>query len=77
MVVDVLLKLLSCAKFSPVGYYPVKTLLFCYKYNGATGEYEVDYLMVVTLLMGSVFLSVMIFLIIYLFRGSEKKDKRH
>jgi len=54
-----------------------KVLLFCYKYNEATGEYEVDYPMVVTLLTGPVFLSVMIFLIIYLFRGSERKEIRH
>lgn len=52
-------------------------LLFCYKYNEATGKYEVDYPMVVTLLMGPLFLSIMIFLIIYIFRSSERKELRH
>ncbi|MBI3397952.1 MAG: SCO family protein [Deltaproteobacteria bacterium] len=53
-----------------------KLLLFCYKYDEATGTYKLDYGMLIPMIIGPIFsIGVMISLIIYLFRGSEIKGK--
>lgn len=50
-----------------------KILLFCYKYDEATGTYKLDYGMLLPLIMGPMFLGVTILLIIYLFWSNEIK----